>query len=74
MSIKDRNYFKRQFVLVFHCCDKIPEQNSLREERFILAHSFRGFRPWSTASIAFRPVARHKHHGDGHFTGKLLMS
>jgi hypothetical protein len=28
-------------VLVLHCCDKIPEQNNLREARCILAHGFR---------------------------------
>jgi hypothetical protein len=30
-------------------CDKIPEKNNLKEERFILAHGFRGFILWSLA-------------------------
>lgn len=30
-------------VSIFHCCDKISDINSLREESFILAHGFRHF-------------------------------
>jgi hypothetical protein len=26
---------------------KIPEKNNLKEERFIVAHSFKGFSSWS---------------------------
>jgi hypothetical protein len=26
-----------------HCCDKIPDLNSLKKERFILGHGLRGF-------------------------------
>jgi hypothetical protein len=40
---------------------KTPERNNLKEERFIWAHSFRNFNPWSIDSIAFRPMARQKH-------------
>lgn len=31
------------FVLGFHHCDKIPEINNLRGERFILAHGVRDY-------------------------------
>jgi hypothetical protein len=34
-----------------------------KEERLILAHSIRGFSPWSAGSVAFRPVTRQKYHG-----------
>jgi hypothetical protein len=27
-------------VLVFHCCDKIPDRNDLWEETFMLAYTF----------------------------------
>jgi hypothetical protein len=54
-------YILRQSA--FCCCDKIPEINNSREEGFILVHTFRGFSPWSAGSMAFRPVARQKHHG-----------
>jgi hypothetical protein len=39
--------------------------NDLREERFILVHSFTGFSPWSTGSgtTTFRPVTKQKHYG-----------
>jgi hypothetical protein len=44
--------FKRCVELEGLChCDKIPDVNNLQEERFILAHGFRGFGPWSTGSI-----------------------
>jgi hypothetical protein len=48
---------------IFHHCDKISEINNLREDRFILAHGFRGFSPWLAGSIALRPVARQKYGG-----------
>jgi hypothetical protein len=38
--------------------DKIPEVNNLKEERFILAHCFRGVSSWSVSSIAFWPEVR----------------
>jgi hypothetical protein len=47
----------------FYHCDKIPERNSLKEERFILASGFRDFGPWSADSIALKPGVRQKHHG-----------
>jgi hypothetical protein len=34
-----------------HGCDKITEKINIKEERFILAHSFRGFHPWLLGSI-----------------------
>jgi hypothetical protein len=34
----------------------------LKKENFILIHGFEVFSPWSLASIAFRPVAKQKHH------------
>jgi hypothetical protein len=39
------------FVTFLHC-DKIPEKTNLKEEEFILAHSFRGLCPWLVGSIA----------------------
>jgi hypothetical protein len=38
-------------------------RKSLMEDRFISAHGFRGFCPWLTDSIVFRPMARQKHYG-----------
>jgi hypothetical protein len=38
------------FVSFFIFVTKILEKNNLRKERFVLAHSFRGFRPWPLAS------------------------
>jgi hypothetical protein len=35
---------------------KIRKKTILEEERFILAHTFRGFNPWLAGSIALRPV------------------
>jgi hypothetical protein len=45
-------------VLVYHYCAKTPDRNNLREEGFILAHIFRGFRSWLLSSIPWA-----KHHG-----------
>lgn len=42
-------------MLVFCYCDKIPEENSTKEETFILAG---GFRPLPAGSVGVRPVAR----------------
>jgi hypothetical protein len=33
-------------------------KSTLKEERFVLAHGFSGFNPWSAGFIAFGPVAR----------------
>jgi hypothetical protein len=41
----------------------MPEENNLKEERVILAHSFRGFRPRSAGFIISGPVMRQKCHG-----------
>jgi hypothetical protein len=38
-------YFNFIYVLIFCHCDKIPNINNLRNERFILAHGFTGFSP-----------------------------
>jgi hypothetical protein len=39
-------------IILFHCADQTPDKNNLREERFILAHSFRGFSPtWQEGMI-----------------------
>lgn len=46
-------------------CDKTPEADKLKEPRFILADSFRGFTPQSASSIDFISVARQKHRGGG---------
>jgi hypothetical protein len=43
---------------------KLSEKNNLKEEGFILAHSFRGFSPWSIGFIVFRHMARQKHHSE----------
>jgi hypothetical protein len=40
----------------FQCCDKIPEVDNLREEGFLLAHSFRGFSPWLLAPLLWACV------------------
>nr|XP_020018900.1 intraflagellar transport protein 43 homolog [Castor canadensis] len=47
-----RTQLKYQSVL--YCCDKRHELNNFREERFILAHSLRGFSSWLAGSIAVR--------------------
>jgi hypothetical protein len=39
-----------------HHCDKIPDTNNLREERFISVHSFRVFGPLSLASLILAVV------------------
>lgn len=44
-----------EFLLVFYYCDKIPEKNNLKEEKFILVHGFRGFSAWSVQCTAFGP-------------------
>jgi hypothetical protein len=33
-------------LLAFHYCDKMPEANNLKEERFILNYSLKSFRSW----------------------------
>jgi hypothetical protein len=43
-------------------CDKYLRK-TIKEERFVLAHDFRGFKPWSAGAIAFRLEGRQKHHG-----------
>jgi hypothetical protein len=39
-------------VVTFRCCDKTPKKTNLKEERFILAHGFRGFNLMAAGSIA----------------------
>jgi hypothetical protein len=41
----------------FHRCDKVSDINNLREERFILAHSFRGFSPIKAGRVVRSRVA-----------------
>jgi hypothetical protein len=41
----------------------VPESNSLKEERFILAQRVRGFSTWSAGSIVFNPVVKQKYDG-----------
>jgi hypothetical protein len=43
----------------FYHYDKILEIINLKEERFILAHSFRDVSPWSSDPIAFSEEAQH---------------
>ncbi|XP_073919315.1 uncharacterized protein isoform X6 [Castor canadensis] len=38
-------------VLLRLSYDKVPDRNNLQEERFILAHGFRDFGPWSPGPI-----------------------
>jgi hypothetical protein len=45
----------------------MPEQNNLKEERFILAHGLKGFSPWSLGSIVSRSMCGEtEHHGIQH--------
>jgi hypothetical protein len=37
---------------------KIPEENNLKVERFILAYTLKGFSPWLAESTAFKSRAR----------------
>jgi hypothetical protein len=48
---------------VFHYCDKIPEKNKFKKERFILTYDFRGFNPSLPDSIVSGSVIRKKYHG-----------
>jgi hypothetical protein len=43
-------------VLALRYSDKIPEKNSLKEGRFILAHGFRDFSPLSLAPLLLKLV------------------
>lgn len=43
------------YVFVFYYCDKTPEINNIKEERFILA---RGFRLWLVGLDTFRPETK----------------
>jgi hypothetical protein len=53
-------------VLNFLLLWKVPEIKNLKEERIILAYSFRGFSAWSAGAIAFRPVASTNILEEGH--------
>ena len=52
------NIVNYAIVLVFYCCDKIPEKNQLEEERLVLAICFKGFNLWPAGSIVSGPEAR----------------
>jgi hypothetical protein len=39
-------YFYLFVLVAFFTVNQISEKNNLKEERFILAHSFRGFSSW----------------------------
>lgn len=66
--IKQNKWRKQQndrskFVTVNNCvnhsgCDQIPEKINLDKEIFILAHCFRGFRPWFAGSLDSGLVVR----------------
>jgi hypothetical protein len=49
-------------LLVFHCCDKTPEEINLKRGRNYFASSFTGFNPWSFVSVDFGPVTRQTCH------------
>jgi hypothetical protein len=42
---------------------KYQKQSTYKEERFILAHSFRGFSPWLIGPTAWRPLGGVAWHG-----------
>jgi hypothetical protein len=49
------------FWLLLHSYDQIQHRNNIKEERFILAHCFRGFRlSWWVAYVGAEQL---KHHG-----------
>jgi hypothetical protein len=59
------------FVLVHLCVDKLSvtvtkylKEVSLKEKRFIQAHSFKGFSPWSLGLTVLRPMVRQPSHHD----------
>jgi hypothetical protein len=37
--------FRLSVTFFFYHCDKIPDTNNLKKERFILAHGLQGFSP-----------------------------
>jgi hypothetical protein len=41
----------KDVFVTLHTCDPNAWENNLKEELFILAHSFRGFSPWSLGSM-----------------------
>jgi hypothetical protein len=46
----------------YHQCDKIPDRNNLREERFVVAHGFRGFSPWLLGLMCQEHMSENVHH------------
>jgi hypothetical protein len=59
------HFIKGNCVSLFVTVNKTPERNNLREEGFILVHSFGGFSPCAIDYISFGPVARQKHQAGG---------
>jgi hypothetical protein len=43
-SVIHNSYIAIRMIISY---GKVPKKINLKEERFILAHSFRGFNPWS---------------------------
>lgn len=64
------------FKMVFHCCDNTWANNNVREERFSLAHGFRGQSWWTRGFSPSEPVAyKEEHHGGkAHGQRKVLTS
>jgi hypothetical protein len=48
---------------MFCCCDKIPEKNISKEERYILLHTCRSFSPWPADTLLLS-TSHQKHHGE----------
>jgi hypothetical protein len=56
-------------VLVFHCYDKIPEKNNLKEDRLILAHGFRGLSRCRLIPLLWVCGEAEHHDGEGRVKG-----
>jgi hypothetical protein len=61
-------------LLVFHCCDKTPEEINLKRGRNYFASYFTGFDPWSFVSVGCGPVTRPTSWQGAHRGVKLLTS
>jgi hypothetical protein len=55
-------------------CGKIPDTDNLKEESFILVHSFSNISPWSVALLAFGSMVRQNIMAEGHHRANLLTS
>jgi hypothetical protein len=52
-ELEQKRHPCRLVYVLFLChCDKIPDRNDLREERFILVHRFKGFSPWLLGPVS----------------------